>query len=134
MLYKILIVLLWLGMLVLSYRMCIFVSAGLAPAFVSYLVDMRPGKNMSATVTFFSLAGLTIPMQKFFNQGNPLALPDSIDLLLLVYVFAAMGYFIVWLVPKITVIIVDYKNESRAIRIREKIAHLVEEWGPEVRK
>ncbi len=134
MLYKILIILIWFGLLVMSYKMCIFVSASLAPAFVSYLVDIRPGKNMSATVAFFSLAGLTIPLMKFLNQGNDLALPASIDLLLLVYIFAAMGYFIVYLVPKITVIIVDYKNESRAIRIREKIAQLVEEWGAEVRK
>jgi len=124
MLYKILVILLWFCMLVMSYKLCIFVSAALAPAFVSYLIDMQPGRNRSATVAFFSLAG----------QCNDLALPASIDLLLLVYVFAAMGYFIVWLVPKITVIIVDYKNESRAIRIREKIAQLIEEWGAEVRK
>ena len=134
MLYKILVILLWFCMLVMSYKLCIFVSAALAPAFVSYLIDMQPGRNRSATVAFFSLAGLTIPFMKYLNQGNDLALPASIDLLLLVYVFAAMGYFIVWLVPKITVIIVDYKNESRAIRIREKIAQLIEEWGAEVRK
>ena len=114
--------------------MCVFVSAALGPAMVSYLIDFRPGKNTSATVTFFSLSGMSIPAMKFLNQNNDLALPANLDLLLLVYVFAAMGYFIVWLVPKITVIVVDYKFERRAIRIREKIAQLIEEWGPEVKK
>jgi hypothetical protein len=134
MLYKILFAIIWFGLLVISYRLCIFVSASMGPAVVAYITDFRPGKNTTATVTFFSLAGLSIPVMKFMNEGNPLALPDSLNLLLLVYLFAGMGYFIVWLVPKITVIIVDYKHESRAIRIREKIAQLIEEWGTEIKK
>lgn len=135
MLYKIAIAVIFLILLVLSPELCVFVAIGLLPAFVAFLVDIRPGKNTSATVAFFNLAGVTIPGMRFLNGDYMISFANvlNIKILLVVYLFAAIGYFIVWLVPKITVIIVDYKNERRAIRIKEKITGLIEEWGPEIR-
>lgn len=126
----------WFAILVVSWEFCVFLSISMMPALVAYLVDIRPGKNTSTTVTCFNLAGVTIPSMKFVNGTYSLNINTALDMriIALVYLFAAMGYFIVWLVPKITVIVVDYRNERRAIRIREKITELVEEWGPEVRK
>lgn len=136
MLFKILIGIIWLGILVLSPELCVFLTVGMLPAFVSYLVDVRPGKNTSATIAFFNLTGVIIPGMKFFNGTYSLNFARVLDfkILFVVYLFAGMGYFIVFLIPKITVIIVDYKNERRAIRIREKISLLVEDWGNEIKK
>lgn len=136
MLFKIIATIMMLGILILSPPLCVFIMVGLLPALVAYMVDIQPGKNTSATVFFFNLAGLTIPGMKFINGEISLTIIKALEIsnLAIVYTFATMGGFIVWLVPKITVIIVDYKNERRAIRIREKIASLTDEWGAEVRK
>ena len=122
--------------MVLSPALCVFFTIGMAPAMVSYFVDMQPGKNYSSTIAFFNMTGITIPGMQFLHGDRALSFATALDMrvLILVYLFAAMGYFIVWLIPKITVIVVDYKNERRAIRIREKVSALVEEWGPEVRR
>ena len=130
MLIKIVIGLFVVALAVYDPKICMFVVIGLAPAIVSYLVDTKPGKNTSATIFFFNLTGMTVAGMKFL-KGAPIEM--KVQNFFMIYLFAGMGYFIVWLVPKITVIIIDYKYERRAVRFREKIVKLVDEWGAEVK-
>ncbi len=123
-------------LLVVSPKMFMFTAVGLAPAIVAFIVDVRPGKNTFQTVLFFNLAGVATKFTDFLNSplnaGTFSEMITPVNLMTM-YVFAAIGYFVVWLVPKVVVIIVDYKNERHALRIRERISQLIEEWGPEVK-
>ena len=123
-------------MLVLLTKVFIFALIGMGPAIVCYLIDWKPGKNTFQTVAYFNLAGVSIKCMDFIQNISSLTLAEAMSPknLLLAYSFAAMGYFVVWLVPKVIVIMVDYKNQRRSIVINEKVEKLVEEWGPEVKK
>jgi hypothetical protein len=124
------------GLMVIDPGLAVFVLVGLVPTFVWRLVDNKPGKNTSATITFFNLAGLTIPCSKFLEDPSSIPSFPNLDMvqLMVVYLFATMGWFIAWLIPKIVVIMVDLKNEKRAVRIKEKMNELLEEWGTDIKK
>jgi hypothetical protein len=112
-----------------------FIAIGLMPAFTAVMLDARPEKSTGRTVMFFNLAGLVkflVPMLERFGMNK---FPDALNIfhLFVVYAFAAMGYFVAWMVPRLFVIYADYKNQNRARAISEKLAGLMEEWGHEVR-
>jgi hypothetical protein len=137
MIQKILIGLMSVLLLVVSPKLFVFVCVGLTPSIVCSIVDVKPGRNTFQTVLFFNLSGVCIKFMDFLN--NPALLRSFADALnptniLMIYLFAALGYFVVWLVPKIVVIMADYKSERRALVIKEKITEMIEEWGPEVKK
>jgi hypothetical protein len=137
MIKKILIGLFSVLLLVVSPKLFIFVVVGLAPAIVCSITDVKPGRNTFQTVLFFNLSGVGIKFMEYINDPGRLnSFADALNPanLLMIYLFAGLGYFVVWLVPKIVVIIADYKHERRALVIKEKLAELIEEWGPEVKK
>ena len=136
MVFKIITILLGLCILVLSPPLFVFCIVGFAPAIVARTINVERDKNKSSSIAFFNAAGIAIPGMRFMRVGLPSRIGEALNPsdLVIIYLMAGMGYFIVWLVPKITVIIVDYKSERRAIRIRENMAKLTEEWGPEVKR
>ena len=112
-----------------------FIAVGLMPAFTSMMIDTRPEKSTGRTVLFFSFAGVAkfmVPMLSHVGRNN---FSDALNIfhLFVVYAFAAMGYFVAWMVPRLFVIYADYKNQERARTISEKMTKLLEEWGTDIR-
>ena len=114
---------------------CSFFVVGMMPGFTSLMIDRRPGKSTGTTILFFNLAGVLLFLIDMFDRLGANKMPDALSVVKIftVYLFAGCGYFMVWLVPRLFVIYVDYKNQARAKSISGKIADLLEEWGPEVR-
>lgn len=123
-------------LLVIDPPVFAFIVVGMFPAFTAIMLDRRPEKSIGMTVAFFNLAGVVkylVPMLE--NLGlNKFSMTLSLMNFFVVYGFAALGNFMVWLVPRIFVIYADYKNQTRAHHISEKMAKLIEEWGAEVRQ
>lgn len=125
-----------LPLLVIDPPVFTFVVVAMFPAFVSMMVDTRPEKSTGMTVAFFNLAGVVrylVPMLEDLGT-NKFNIALNVVNFFVVYTFAAIGYFVVWLVPRIFVLYADYKNQTRARIISERMAKLVEEWGSEVRQ
>ncbi len=110
--------------------MAAFISIALLPAFVATIYP-----QYSRTVTFFNLAGVVRFLYPMLERIGMNKFPEALNVfhIFVVYVFALMGYFVAWIVPRLFVIYADYKNQNRARAITEKMAKLMEEWGPEVR-
>ena len=128
--------LLTLPLLIIDPPVFTFVMVSMFPAFVALMVDIRPEKSTGMTVAFFNLAGLVrylVPMLEDIGT-NKFSNALSVVNFFVVYIFAAIGYFVVWLVPRIFVLYADYKNQTRARIISERMAKLIEEWGSEVRQ
>jgi hypothetical protein len=112
-----------------------FIAIGLMPAFTALMLDTRPEKSTGRTVAFFNLAGMVRYLVPMLERLGSNKFPEALNIihLFVVYAFAAMGYFVAWIVPRLFVIYADYKNQNRARAISEKLAKLMEEWGHEVR-
>jgi hypothetical protein len=124
-----------LPLLVVDPPVYSFFMIGMFPGLTALMVDRRPGKSTGTTIMFFNLAGVLIYMIDMLNRIGANKFPETLSVIKIftVYLFAGCGYFIVWLVPRLFVIYVDYKNQARAKNISTKISELIEEWGPEVR-
>lgn len=119
--------------LVVSPRLFVFSFVALAPSLVAFYIDRLPGKNTSITVALFNFTGLILYATDVMRGASAMTGAMDFKKLLVVYLFAALGWFIVWIVPRLTVIFIDYRNENRAAKIRKKINDLVDEWGEELK-
>ena len=136
MLKKIMLVFLGFGILVASQKMFVFMFVSLAPAFVAYIIDRSVGKSVSTTVGLFNFSGFAIfSVEMLQGSGSLRNLSDALDpfKLMVVYLFAAVGWFIVWIVPKVTTVIFEYKDSSRAVVIQKKLIKIEEEWSIDIR-
>ena len=125
-----------LATLILSPKLFVFMVVSMAPAFVAYIIDRMPGKNISTTVALFNFSGFSIFAGEMLQgSGSIRNLSDALDpfKLMVVYLFAAVGWFIIWIVPKLAIIIFEYKDQVRIDGIEKKITKLEEEWGVEIR-
>lgn len=122
-------------LLVIDPPVLVFIITVLSPAFIALVTDRRKDKSTGMTVAFFNLAGLSIYLVPMFGRlgNNKFDQTLTSTNFLIVLLFAAMGYFVVWLVPRIFVIYADYKNQARARVVSEKMTKLIEKWGVEVR-
>ena len=134
--YGSMIVAIAIALLIVSPKFFVFSLVALMPAFVARVIDRLPTKDTSTSVALFNLTGLGFYAEDAFRSGGSftnLAAVIDVQKLMVVYLFAALGWFIVWIVPRLTVIYIDYRNENRASRIRRKIDKLIDEWGAEVK-
>lgn len=121
--------------LVISTRLFVFMFVALAPLIVARIVDRTPGKNISTTVGLFNFSGFAIYAIDMYGAGSLRNITDAIDpfKLMIVYLFAAIGWAIIWVVPKMTIILGEYRDEARTKAIRSRIEELEEEWSTQVR-
>lgn len=124
------------AILVANPNLFMFICFAMAPAIVAYLIDRLPGKNISTTVMLFNLAGVSIFTFKILTGSSSMSnIASAINLqwIMVVYLFAAGGWFCVWIVPKIVIALSEYSYERKIETMEEKMAELVEEWGDEVK-
>lgn len=127
---------LMLAVLVISPRLFVFMIVALAPFLVAFLVDRSAGKTVSTTVGLFNIGGFSIYAIGMLDKAASFSnMTDALDpfKLMIVYLFAAIGWFVIWFVPKMTITFCEYRDEMRIKAIKTKLNQLEEEWSPQVR-
>lgn len=122
--------------LVANPSMFMFICFAMMPSIVAYIIDRLPGKNTSTTVTLFNLAGVSIFLMQVLNGSRSISsIGEAINLqwILVVYLFAGCGWFVIWILPKIVIALSEYRLQHRIEIMEKKLDELVEEWGEEVK-
>lgn len=122
--------------LVANPNMFLFICFAMAPAIVSLMLDRLPGKNTSTTVLLFNLSGVSIFVFQVLSGNRSISkLSDAFNIhwILVVYLFAALGWFIIWLCPKLVTSLSEFRYEKKIQGLEKKIAQLADEWGEEVK-
>ncbi|PIR33216.1 MAG: hypothetical protein COV36_03040 [Alphaproteobacteria bacterium CG11_big_fil_rev_8_21_14_0_20_44_7] len=133
---KFLIFITGLVVLVLSPALFVFVIFATAPSIVAYIVDRLPGKNTSTTVAMFNLSGVSVYASDIFSNSSSLSsFMDVLDpfKLMVVYLFAALGWFLIWIIPRFTTVVMEYSNDAQVVELEHKLEKMIEEWGEEVK-
>ena len=124
------------AVLVANPNLFMFICFAMLPSIVAYVIDRLPGKNTSTTVTLFNLAGVSIFVMQILNGSrsiNNVAEAINLQWVLVVYLFAGCGWFVVWILPKIVISLSEYRIQKRIEVMEKKLGELLEEWGEEVR-
>ena len=121
-------------LLFIDQQLFIFIITALSPAYIALMTDRRKDKSTGMTVTFFNLAGLALYVVPMLSKLGSDKYSINIMHFFVVFMFSAIGYFIVWFVPRLFVIYADYKNQARARLVSSKMSKLIEKWGVEVRQ
>jgi len=123
-----------LPLLLVDQQLFIFIVAALSPAYIALVTDRRKDKSTGMTVTFFNLAGLALYVVPMLGKLGSDKYSINVLHFFVVFIFSAVGYFIVWFIPRLFVIYADYKNQARARTVSEKMSKIIEKWGVEVRQ
>lgn len=115
----------------------VMIIVSVLPAIVASVVDRRPRKFASKTVTCFNIAGLLPPLFDTFLSSNPdlaaqhqLADPFT---WIMVYGFAGFGWLVVFVIPQMVFLFLVVRSDHTIKKLEAKRNELVEEWGDRVR-
>lgn len=115
-----------------------FCFIGLVPGILSLLWDKKPGRFASKTVMALNITGIFPFCQAMLYSGSPnntaLYLSYEFDSWLQIYGFALLGWGLVYLVPKITLVFLEIKSKYMLNKMQEFQKVLLEEWGDGVKK
>ena len=112
----------------------IILLLGLLPAFLVTLIDNKKGKYLSKTVTLFNICGI-IPIMINILLGVGSADNTAIKLLvakttwLYIYSFAAIGWILYIVFPRLTSAIAKAKLKQTIVAYEEEIRKIKEEWN-----
>lgn len=119
----------------------VFLLVGLLPSVSAFFVDRRKGRLTTKTVFCFNMCGIMPYIVSILNFSGSTDASDIAKNLIadvyiwcFVYLSASAGWFTAWIVPKITVMVVEHKRSIRTAMFEKTMKDLTEEWGPEVRK
>jgi|GEM_PF-3032035 len=116
----------------------IFLFIAFLPSLASILWDKKPGRFGSKTVSAFNITGMFPYILAAYNSGSPdvVARDAMIDpkAWLLIYGFAVLGWGVVFLVPRITLVVLELRSRFMISKMQKFQDSLSEEWGEEVKK
>lgn len=115
-----------------------FFFLALLPTIMSVLWDRKPGRFASKTVAAFNIAGCTPHILAVLSSGTP----DSTSLTILrvfdnwitIYGFATAGWIMIYFVPQLTAVFLEFRGKFMEARMEEFQNQLLEEWGEDIRK
>lgn len=131
-----------LMLIVLSVMSIIFLPTsmllffGMLPSLVAVFISFRGRGARASTVTAMNLAGCIPFVFKLWSSENNFE--ASIDILtssnamMIMYLAAAFGYMIDWVVTGIVSSFLYQKGIARMKAIKKRQAELIDQWGPEV--
>lgn len=115
-----------------------FVSLALMPSILSIIWDRKPGRFSSKIVSAFNLTGICPYIIGIFSSGSPnsaaLDIISNMKVWLVVYGFSALGFAIILVIPKITLLFLEVKSKYMVNKIDSFQKQLLEEWGEEIAK
>lgn len=124
------------SILVAKPGLFMFICFAMAPSIVAYLIDRLPGKSTSTTILYFNLAGVSIFVMQVLQGSRPLQnMGDAMNVnwILVVYLFAGLGWFLIWILPKIVISLSEYRIQRKIMTMEDKASEILEEWGEEVK-
>ena len=116
----------------------IFCFMALLPGITALLWDKKPGKFASKTVFAFNITGMSPYIVAIASSGSPdvTAYNTLQDLYawVLIYSFAALGMGILYLIPQITLVILEIRSKYMVKKMKRFQQDLVDEWGEDGKK
>ncbi|MDX1949336.1 MAG: hypothetical protein SFT90_02400 [Rickettsiales bacterium] len=114
-----------------------FVVLAFMPSLLSILWDKKPGRFASKSVSAFNFTGAFPYILSIFLSGSPdsTAINSLYDPLawLLIYGFSGFGWGVVYIIPKITSLIVEVRSKIMIAKMEKMQTELIDEWGEDVK-
>ena len=109
---------------------------GMLPTFVAFIIDRSPQKYLTCCVCAMNVTGVFPGIHELWTTQNNIALAlkivTNIFDLSLMYLSAAMGWFIYSIVPPIIRIFIKIIGQQRINLLRGQQQNLPYEWGKDV--
>ncbi len=114
-----------------------FVILCFLPSMLSIMWDRKPGRFASKSVSAFNFTGGFPYLLSIFLSGSPdnTAINSLHDPLawLLIYGFSGFGWGVVYIIPRITAIIVEFRSKIMIGKMEKMQEELISEWGDKVK-
>ena len=114
----------------------ILLFVGMLPTFVAFIIDRSPQKYLTCCVCAMNVTGVFPGIHELWTTQNNIALAlkivTNIFDLSLMYLSAAMGWFIYSIVPPIIRIFIKIIGQQRINLLRGQQQNLTYEWGKDV--
>jgi hypothetical protein len=115
-----------------------FLFFAFLPTILSLLWDKKPGRFASKTVGAFNISGCAPHLTAIISSG----IPDSTSYTILqdagnwitIYGFAVAGWCMVYFIPQITYLFLDFRSKFIAVKMQDFQEKLLAEWGEDVKK
>ena len=115
----------------------LLLMVGMLPTFMASILDRTSGKIKTLTVGSMNLAGCIPFIIKLWMGGHTMAQAAQMitqpEVIVVMYMAAAIGYLIDWSVTGIVIGIMAQKGKARLRQIEREQEVLAERWGEEVR-
>ncbi len=115
-----------------------FVSLAFLPGVASIMWDRKPGRFASKSVFAFNLTGAFPYFLAIFLSGNAdTTAQNSIQdpmAWILIYGFSAFGWGVIYIIPRITLIVIELRSKLTLAKMEKLQSELVEEWGEEIKR
>jgi len=128
-------VIIWL--ISISYYAFLFFLISMIPAWVFLIIDKGAGRFASKTVTAMNFIGV---MPYLFDIAltyeSSIAAKELMEnwmTWLNIFSFATMGWAMIWVFPRVTLLIFTVRAEIKTNRLLEIQQKLEEEWGEKVK-
>lgn len=116
----------------------LFVLLAFLPGMASILWDKKPGRFASKTVCSFNLTGMFPYIMAISASGSPdvVARNTLLDPFswILIYGFAGFGWGVIYLIPQITLIILEVRSKLMIKKMEEFQKELLDEWGEDIKR
>lgn len=120
-----------------SYYAFAFFVLGMLPSILSVVIDKRGGRFASKTVSACNfiviipyLFDIGLTYERDIYSKQLMAQPET---WLIIYGFASIGWMLVWLVPRLTLIVITVRADIKTQKLVAEQKVLLDEWGPEIK-
>ena len=114
----------------------ILLLVGMLPTFVAFIIDRSPQKYLTYCVCAMNITGVFPGIYELWTTQNNISLAlkivTNIFDLSLMYLSAAIGWFIYSVVPPIIRVFIKVIAQQRINLLRGQQQNLVQEWGENV--
>jgi|GEM_PF-2539345 len=114
----------------------LFLLIAIIPSFAAYYGDLSETRRYYQSVIACNIGGVAPYVAELIANGNTWngfeSMATDMKTWLIIYMFAGLGYLLVWLCPIIAELIIEFSQQSKIMRLEAMQKRLVYEWGPEI--
>lgn len=128
-------VIIWL--ISVSYYAFAFFVLGMLPSILSIMIDRGSGRFASKTVSACNfiavipyLFDIGLTYERDIHSKQLMSQPET---WLIIYSFASIGWMLIWLVPRLSLIVITARADMKTKKLVTEQKNLLDEWGPEVK-
>lgn len=124
------------AMIAMFHTGFMFFIVAMLPAIIAHYLDQTRSRFRFNTVTACNLSGVMPFMHHMVQQGRSNSvvteMMSDISNWLIIYAAALFGWFLVYITPIISSIIIKTFHEGQIARYESLQKRLIDDWGPEV--